>query len=47
MLGKLREGLADVVIATRYFIEMSNCLPYGPMDLRRYVLDYVNTVIRN
>ena len=41
MVGYVREGLADVLIDTRYFIEWSNCLPYGPMDflyLRRYVL---------
>ena len=50
-IGKLREGLADVFIDTRYFIEWSNCLPYGPMGVlclrRSTILDCVNTVIRN
>ena len=47
---KPREGLADVLIDTRYFIEWSISLPYGPMDflyLSRCVFDCVNTVVRN
>ena len=38
------------MIDTRYFTELSNCLPYGPLDilcLRRSAIDCVNTVIRN